>query len=470
MIKNSDSITFDLENYQKTKLLFDSIFRWQKGLTPYELILIGGAVKGGKSFGGMGCLMIAANTFPKSRFVIVRKTNKVIERNLLPTWQKIEWICDSNQKLKRIEGDYHKYFNNGSEIILMAENYQNDKELNAFKGLDINGWLADEMNELNKATYQILTVRNGTNRHTCDIPPIAMATCNPTFGWLKREIYDRFLQREKPGQAAKDILPAPDEWLFIPSTAHDNPAIPKDQFDIWRRTMTPYDYHVFIEGNWGVETKIGSFLKSFDPNKNLTPKTLRNDLPLHITFDENVLPYITCALWQIDIEQKEVIQMAELPMRPPNNSAKKTGIALRNYLNDNGYNNKIFIYGDATSKKNSTLGESFYNQILAELSKFHFEKRILKRNESVSLTGVFVNDMFSGHYLWKVLINENCGYSISDFVETLEDENGGIKKVRITESDTGLSYEKNGHFVDSMRYFLVAVFWDLYFSFKKKRI
>lgn len=475
-MKNSknDYVEFDPINYKKTGELLRAVFSFQTSENPYKLILMGGAVKGGKSFSAIGVAILLCNTFPKCRGVIVRKTNKVIERNLLPVFRKLEWMINGDD-LKKKEGDYVKNFNNGSQIILMSENYQNDKELNAFKGLDINFYIAEEGNELQEATFNMLNTRNGTNRHACDIPPISIITCNPSFGWLKKKIFDRFEKKDNPDLALLDVKPAPDSWLFIPSTAHDNPKIPKEQFDEWRDTMTPYDYMVMIEGSWQPQLKNGAFLKNFDPNKHLTPDGYMEGLPIHVTFDENVLPYITCSLWQIHTETKKLLKFAELPMTPPNNSAAKAGERLGEYLQEIGFNDMLFIYGDATSRKQSTLGDVFYNQVI-EGVKYNFSYRLelLKRNESVAKTGAFVNNILAGKFgEWQILINERCGTAISDFIDTLEDENGGIKKnrVSVTQSDGSvISYEKNGHFVDAMRYFIVKVFWNDYKMFKSRAL
>lgn len=452
-----NSTPLNIKDYKKTKELFNCIFAFQTGGKTPELVLTGGAVKGGKSFGAIAIIILLANTYPKSRWVIVRKTNKVIKRNLLPVFDKLEYLCNSNEKLKKIEGDYYKYFNNGSTIILMGENYANDKEGNAFRGLDINGYMLDEGNELVENTWRILGVRNGTNRHTCDIPAIAIITCNPTIGWLKSEVYDKINDGT-----------APSSWKFIASTPHDNPSNAEQQFETWRNTLSPYDYNRFIKGVWGAEKKVGAFLKEFDPNKHLTAKGIDIRKPVHLSFDENVLPYITCAIWQIDLETKELIQVHELPLKPPDNSAKKAGIKVCEYLTDIGFSEMIFIHGDATSKKKSTLGDTFYNQITDELQNFKVKRKLLRRNESVSITGLFVNEHLLEKYGWKILINEDCGIAISDYTDSLEDQNGGMKKQRITDSVTGLSFEKNGHFTDVLRYFIVSVFFNEYKIFKSK--
>ena len=42
---------------------------------------------------------------------------------------------------------------NGSQIMFMAEGYDDDKDLNRFKGLEANGFGFDEINECQEATF-----------------------------------------------------------------------------------------------------------------------------------------------------------------------------------------------------------------------------------------------------------------------------------------------------------------------------
>ena len=53
-------------------------------------------------------------------------------------------------------------WNNGSQIIFMAEGYDTDKELNKFRGLEFNGAFIDEVNEVQEVTFDKIIERSGS--------------------------------------------------------------------------------------------------------------------------------------------------------------------------------------------------------------------------------------------------------------------------------------------------------------------
>ena len=75
-------------------------------------------------------------------------------------------------------------FTNGSELIFMAESYDDDKDLNRFRGLEVNGAGLDEVNELQEPTFYKVQERIGSGtKHMASRPSFAspLATL-PTIG------------------------------------------------------------------------------------------------------------------------------------------------------------------------------------------------------------------------------------------------------------------------------------------------
>jgi hypothetical protein len=86
-------------------------------------------------------------------------------------------------------------FINGSELLFMAESYDEDKDLNRFKGLEVNGAGLDEVNELQEVTFYKVQERIGSWNKAIGQPPIVcLATCNPANNWVKSIIYERELE------------------------------------------------------------------------------------------------------------------------------------------------------------------------------------------------------------------------------------------------------------------------------------
>ena len=110
-----------------------------------------------------------------------------------------------------------------------------DKELNRFKGLECNGFLLEEINELHQQTFYKCIERAGSHIIPNGPKPIILATCNPTNNWVKELVYDHW----KEGTL-------PPNWMYIPSKIFDNPFIPQDYLESLK-SMPRYEYQVFVE-------------------------------------------------------------------------------------------------------------------------------------------------------------------------------------------------------------------------------
>src|SRR5690606_8869681 len=122
--------------------------------------------------------------------------------------------------------DHTVIFKNGTEVIFMAEDYKNDNDFDRFKGVEVNGFLLEQMEELNEGLLDASTILPG--RHKIEgvdkkgLPlkqpkPLIMANMNPTLAWPKKKIYDPWSK----GQLPKD-------WLYVPAKITDNPALAED--------------------------------------------------------------------------------------------------------------------------------------------------------------------------------------------------------------------------------------------------
>ena len=55
-----------------------------------------------------------------------------------------------------ISRDMTVTFNNGSQILFMAEDYANDKDFDRFKGLEVNGFIPEQIEELKRRAVRCL--------------------------------------------------------------------------------------------------------------------------------------------------------------------------------------------------------------------------------------------------------------------------------------------------------------------------
>lgn len=418
-----------------------------------ELVLYGGAIRGGKTFAGLGALIILCKMYPRSRWGVVRKDLPTLKRNTVPPFRK---ICPTNFcKGGSLEKAYNEQdqvvtFNNGSQILFFSENFDKDKELNRWKGLEVNGFLLEECNELKEDSFNKAIERAGTwvLPQGYEQPPTKLLlTCNPAQNWVKRILYD---------PAQRDALP--EGWHYIQARIFDNPFM-SERYIKGLKRLPKNQYRVFVLGDWKVKLKSGAeFYHKFDLDQNTRETKYNPSLPLHISFDENVNPYLPATIWQGD--GKIVTLIDEIAFKKPKNKIQDVcrEIARRYRFHNAG----MFIYGDATSQKDDTKierGANFFNLAARYLERFKPVKRVPKSNPSVTMRGNFINALFDGEIEGcEVVIGENCELTIADLSNVLEASDG--KKLKIKEKDpkTGVTFEPWGHLSDSLDYFLAWYF------------
>jgi hypothetical protein len=355
--------------------------------------------------------------------------------------------------------------------MFRGENRDKDPDLNKFKGFEVNGFLLEEANELGEKTLDKAFERAGSwiipdRAQDAQPKPIILATCNPSQGWIKDLIYTPWKQ--------KTLRP---NWLYIPSFIWDNPFLPQVYLDMVQN-MNEYEYRVFVLGDWDVVLKSGGeFLKKFELDEHLGNTDLDPAKTLHISLDSNVLPYIAVSLWQLYKRPSggwRIVQVAELPIGEPNNSAINAGKAVGKFLNDYEYKNKIYLYGDPTTKATNNIDpnkRSFLKLFTTGLTEsgFNLEERFFNRAPNVSLTGDFINEILASEIFGlSIEVNELCKESINDYIQTKEDADGGILKRRIKHPVTGQSYEPLGHLTDTMRYFICKAFEEEFYKYSQR--
>ena len=420
-----------------------------------NIVLYGGAIRGAKSY--WGCLEIITFCFqyPNSRWLMLRETIPVIKATLLKTFTEnflnkgfISYVKDFNQQTLVLT------WTNGSQILFMAEGYDTDKELNRFRGLEINGAFIDEVNEVQEITFNKVLERAGSWFHSQGCPSKILMSCNPSNNWVKDRFYTPWKENKLPEGIA-----------YIQAKITDNPYIPAEYLESLK--MLPrYQYMAFVEGDWDVNIKVGGeFYKCFELDNHISKTTYDPTLPLHISWDDNVNPYLPCGIFQL--KGKEVIMIDEIAGETPNNTIK--GVCNEFKRKYQGHDAGLFIYGDATANKEDTKlekGFNFYRLILEELKDFKPNYRVLKSNPSVVMRGNWINTILEKEIGGiKITIGENCKKMINDLVLLKEAADGTKLKEMETDPKTKVRYQKVGHFSDLLDYLLVSAFaqdFDMY--------
>lgn len=220
------------------------------------------------------------------------------------------------------------------------------------------------------------------------------------------------------------------------------------------RIHDPDYYQVYALGEWGHIRTGAEFFPSFNRGVVCGKFPYNPELPIHISMDSNVLPYVTATFFQKEYKPddvQQVTQFDELPIESPNNSARKAAKVIAKRLRLYNYTDKVYLHGDASGKAANTIdseNRSFFDLVIDELEKegFEVEDCIGNKNPAVATTGEFINAVWDGRVPGvSIRIDNDCSVSIDDYQAVQKYENGAIAKIKVTNSVTKQKYEAHGH-------------------------
>jgi hypothetical protein len=262
----------------------------------------------------------------------------------------------------------------------------------------------------------------------------------------------------------KRFFETPDPEATIIKTNYKDNAFLDDAYIEHMEKRVSHDenlYRIYVLGEWGRIKTGGEFYKHFDETKHTSDTRYQPELPLHISFDENVNPYITLTVWQFEDkgDGMQCYQIDEFCLKTPRNTLSYLCADFMKKYGD--HTAGVYIYGDATSKKQDTKlekGYNFYTIIEGKLSKLNPIRRVPSRNPPVVTRGQFINAIFgSGYGGINIQIGKNCVNTVADLLNLLESPEGGKHKHRVKDKLTGVSYEKYGHASDCLDYVICEV-------------
>lgn len=244
------------------------------------------------------------------------------------------------------------------------------------------------------------------------------------------------------------------------STYQDNRWLPdavKAQIESYKLT-NPYKYSVYAKGLWTMKETGGNFYKLFRRMNNAADVKYDKNMPLHISFDFNVNPYITLTIWQL--EGNKAWQIDEICMTTPNN---KTGKLCDEFANRyRAHQAGLFIYGDPSGIAEDTRLEKGYNDftiIQGALKDFKPSLRIFRAAPPVSMRGNWINEVFDHNEDGLTfIIGNNCANSIADYMYLKEASDGTKAKIKEKNKETGVTFERYGHTSDANDYLLCYAF------------
>lgn len=424
-------------------------------------VLYGGAAGSGKSLLISMWLNHMVRSYPETRYYLAREVLKDLKESILLTFFDVLKMTGTPYKYR--EQHSSLYFKDTDCTIHLVEVklQPSDPDFNDLGSKEYTGGAIEEGVKIHRRAADILITRTRFKHDVYpDLSPKQLITCNPGPGWIKDEIVKPTLEKgqsNRPGD------------VFVAATLDSNPN--KKFGAAYRKTLeentSAYDRERLLKGNWDAQQKTGAeYLKSFDRDLHVCSGVPYDpDLALHVSFDENVNPHITCGIYQIYTDKKqvrEIRQLGEVCPKPPMNTRKKACALIEKAFPPAAHKGGMFIYGDASSQKNETdkeYGENFFTDIRQYLAAYKPSMRVPSKNPPVVAKGNFIDLILEKEYRQiRLVIDEECEYCVNDYAYALEDAEGGIQKKKVTDPDTKVQYEEHGHGVDQLSYLICQAF------------
>lgn len=391
------------------------------------------------------------------RMVVGRKTLKSLRES---TWNTILSVIKSwglvegtSYKINNLSGEL--IFWNGSRIIMKEMAYAPaDPDWLRLGSSEYSGAFLDEVGELDERGVDVLFSRiRWKVAETTKVPKLLMST-NPCLGWVR----DRFVLDENG-----DPVQCRENEVFVPYSVYDNPDLNFQRAYVAALSKIS-DKSVrerLLFGNWHwVDSNEAAAYWKFDGSTHLVDslKSKAYDplKPLILSFDFNVVPYMSCLVCQIDYDKKIVYILEEILGRPEDkeNNTPQFAMKIRNKYLSSGHMGGLVITGDTAGLQRSTQtadGTNNYTILLNVLSHpiLRPTKRLLNKQPSQITRLEFINSIFDNHYDgWTIQIDMRCRKFTEDLIYQKKNSDGTKSKAKVMDPKLGVKYEKYGHLSD----------------------
>ena len=442
-MNNSDSININVKFNPKFLPFFND--------TSFYKILYGSAGSG-KSHATAQKIVKRCIEEKGHRVWCFRKVSTYVDASVYDTLREVvdnfgvTKIVKFNKTDKTIEFPY-------SKSIIRCAGLDDQEKIKSIREISI-AWL-EETTEFFEQDINQLDIRmRGEFPYYREL----IMTFNPVseLHWIKKKYFD-------------DPVPGIKDKLFtLHSTFKDNVFLGHDYIERLEQVHAhdPNNYRVYVLGTWGKVATGMEYYKNFNYDIHVKPTEFDPKYPVHITFDFNVVPYMTCSIWQIkkykNTETGKMVWylrgLKEIALKHPKNSTEETCVELLdNYTKylESG----VVLYGDASGRSRKTSSKRTDWMIIQDmLRQYVIETRVPRMNPLMESRHSFMNRMFYGSLPIVIEIDPEMKLVIEDLSHCLED--GERKKVKQVVRDpiSKVRYEKFGHFTDGLDYLVCEAF------------
>lgn len=353
--------------------------------------------------------------------------------------------------------DKTMYFSNGSQELFRHMAFEpSDPNFNRFGSTEFTDLFVDEVQEIEERAWEIAISRIRYNLHLLPVPkPKALGCANPEHCWVKL----RFISDKD-----NNPIDLPASLAVVSAKLTDNPD--KEFVATYTENLkglSNFDQRRLLYGDWtAINTAGNKFYHAFELRDHTGPVEFAPALPIHISFDQNVVPYITATLWQVHKTDAGYCLQAfdEFCLEYPRNNTTALCVAIRDKYQH--HSPQVFLYGDASGNRRDTRSnETDYTIARRELARFltNSSDRTERRNPPVLRRRDFINAIFQGKEPGvEIRIGAHMSKTLNDLLNLKEDKNGHKLKETAKDPHSGVKYEKIGHTSDSLDYVVTGVF------------
>jgi phage terminase large subunit len=445
--------------------IFTEVFYEIQGITERFRIVYGGSGSS-KSF-SVAQDEVLKQLEKKEKTLIIRKVATTLKDSVIPSI-----------KARIDEFGLTRFYTENKKDITLTNQVNGSQFL--FRGLDdasklkslegVTRVVVEEADQLTESDFREL------NRRIRGIKNAQITIVfNPVDedSWLKSRFFDRYIKNVK----------------IVHATYLKNPFLTQEDIDELEalKDFDENEYKIYALGLWGRLKTGGEFYTHYSRVKHNAKLPYIPNQPVHLTFDFNVLPYMTLLLVQISYVNKYVLDkiiysepvpgcetveytqirfFKEYCLKSPLNSV--SGVC-QSFRSD--YEEKIeglFYYGDA-SGKNRIAGQgdkTNFKDVEEELAGLtnNSSNRVLRKNPRVLRRRDFIQKILKGGYFnIEILVDpDECPNLNKDFQFLKLGVDGKLKE-KEKDPITKVEYEKYGHCTDAAEYLIVSMLSDLFF-------
>lgn len=514
-------------NFKKLNPVGFYLLRFLQDLTIRFIILFGGS-SSGKSY-SVAQIILIFTLWEGSNTLVMRKVGASIRDSIYQDFKTAADQLGITNLFRFSDGvKTITCLSNGARIVFKGlDDSEKIKGLSSFKRV-----VLDEKSEFEEEDYKQIRKRlRGM------VGQQIITTFNPIkeTHWIKTQIFDKekwhdipkiveIAGRELPPQLTdvksirmnepksilnprtKEIEEHPSDTVVIQTTYLNNFWVvgsPDGTYGFYDeqcvadferdRLNDPDYYNVYALGEWGVIRTGSEFFSSFNRGVHTGVCEYDPTLPVHISVDSNVLPYISITYWQIALDggRKHIRQIGETCADSPNNTVRKAAklvakrlhellcttrpIAVRGTPRPVVHNTKVYLHGDASTRAANNIDDekrSFHDLFIDTLQKegIEVEDKVSNKNPSVPMSGEFINAIFDKQLPGiDIIIGEECKVSVEDYMSVQKDVNGAILKTKVKNKITMQTYEQHGHISDTFRYAVTDLLREEFLLFSNRR-